>query len=619
MALIKSLDKTDLRSLKYGRDRFDGDSSKQPFIQVPIPGGTSTLIKSLDKTDLRSLKYGRDRFDGDSSKQPFIQVPIPGGTSTLGGALAHDFILRGGPRAITDAGIDVLRLSKYFKTTSGVLFTAKQNLLSRTAVPAQGGTPQAPKLFNEGSYTPLSTLAQAGVVALGTHLNKQGNPFADTGVFSTNPNLYFNKVVESNKAEKNTFFLSDIFTPTTGDDTSGIINFGTINNLQQGKGTTSTTLSGEFANRLTNLWYTRQYLNEDIVDILSYSGGPGSTLGIGKTNIKFARGNSSGQDVRTNQVLVNTRLFPQNTNVLDFKQTAEQTSNNTRPSSPILQDFRKKLRNQINVTKAPDYDTNNIESRVNIGGTTTKQGPGYAAEKNLVSYTKGSGIGPIDNINFLLPYTSSSAHITPATNDLVQFRIALIDNNTPTFKTFIHFRAFLDSMADSYNATWNPDQYLGRSENFYNYGGFTRTISLSWTVAAQSKEELIPMYKKLNLLASSLAGDYSTSGYMRGMLSQLTVGGYLYEQPGIITQLTYDIPQESPWEIGINDEGITDNSVREMPHIIRVTGFSFTPIYRKKPQFGAPFISLENSNGTLYNNSSDIVSAKQRFSTSSTL
>ncbi len=298
------------------------------------------------KTDLKSLKYGRDRFDGGSSGQPFIQVPIPDGTSTLGGALAQDYILRGGPRAITDAGVDVLRLSKYFKTTSGVLFTTKQNILSRTATPAQGGTKQAPKLFNEGSYTPLSTLAQAGVVALGTHLNKQGNPFADTGVFSTNPNLYFNKVVESNKAGENTFFLSSTFNPTIGANI-----FGTINNIQQGKGTTSTTLLGEFANRLTNLWYTRQYLNEDIVNILKYSGGPGSTLGVGQTFIKFARGNGSDRDVRTNQkVQTDTQLFPQNTNVLDFKQTANQTSNSTRPSSPVLQDFRKQLRNQTNVT-----------------------------------------------------------------------------------------------------------------------------------------------------------------------------------------------------------------------------------------------------------------------------
>lgn len=540
------------------------------------------LIKSLGKTDLRSLKYGRDRFDGGSSGQPFIQIPIPEGTSTLGGALAHDFILRGGPRALADSATDVKRIQRFFNTTPGFLFSTKQDLLSRTASPAQGGTKQAPKLFNEGKYLTISTLSQVGSVAFGTHLNKQGDPFASTGVFSTNPNLYFNKVVESNKAGENRYSLSP---------TNFVLRIPPLK------------FTGEFANRLTNLWYTKQYLNEDKVNILSYSGGPGSTLGVGQTFIKFARGNNSGQDVRTN-VLVNTQqLFPQNTNVLDFQQTVEQTSNNTRPSSPILQDFRKQLRNQTNVTKAPDYNLNNIESRVNIGGTGTKQGPGYAAEKNLVSYTNGSGIGPIDRINSLLPYTSSSANTTPATNDLVQFRIALIDNNNPIFKTFIHFRAFLDSMTDSYNASWNPDQYLGRSENFYNYNGFTRTISLSWTVAAQSKEELIPMYKKLNLLASSLAGDYSTSGYMRGILSQLTVGGYLYEQPGVITQLSYDIPQESPWEIGINDEGTTDDSIRELPHIIKVNGFSFIPIYRQKPQFGSPFISLANSSGDLYSTS----------------
>jgi hypothetical protein len=52
-------------------------------------------------------------------------------------------------------------------------------------------------------------------------------------------------------------------------------------------------------------------------------------------------------------------------------------------------------------------------------------------------------------------------------------------------------------------------------------------MSLSWTVVAQSKQELIPMYKKLNYLASSLTPDYSPNGYMRGNLVQLTVGGYV--------------------------------------------------------------------------------------------
>jgi hypothetical protein len=149
----------------------------------------------------------------------------------------------------------------------------------------------------------------------------------------------------------------------------------------------------------------------------------------------------------------------------------------------------------------------------------------------------------------------------------------------------MHFRAFLGSISDSYTANWNGFNYLGRGEQFYTYGGFTRQISLSWTVAAQSKEELIPMYKKLNYLASTLAPDYSPNGYMRGNLVQLTIGGYLYEQPGFITSLTYEMGEDSPWEIGVGStDGSEDGTVKELTQIIKVSGFTFTPIQKFIPR-----------------------------------
>jgi hypothetical protein len=43
------------------------------------------------------------------------------------------------------------------------------------------------------------------------------------------------------------------------------------------------------------------------------------------------------------------------------------------------------------------------------------------------------------------------------------------------------------------------------------------------------------MYKKLNYLASICAPNYSGNGYMAGNIVRLTIGGYLYQQPGIIT------------------------------------------------------------------------------------
>jgi hypothetical protein len=148
----------------------------------------------------------------------------------------------------------------------------------------------------------------------------------------------------------------------------------------------------------------------------------------------------------------------------------------------------------------------------------------------------------------------------------------------------MHFRAFIDSYDDSYSADWSSNQYVGRADKVYRYGGFDRSINMSWTVAAQSKEELIPMYQKLNFLASVCAPDYSDFGFMRGNLISLTVGGWLHEQVGFMDGITYSVPQESPWEIAIDENGNSDPSVKEMPMIIQVTGFKFTPIHSFLPQ-----------------------------------
>ena len=153
----------------------------------------------------------------------------------------------------------------------------------------------------------------------------------------------------------------------------------------------------------------------------------------------------------------------------------------------------------------------------------------------------------------------------------------------------MHFRAFIDSFSDNYSAEWNAINYMGRAEKFYKYKGFDRTINMSFTVVAQSRPEITAMYDKLNFLASSLAPEYldsSSSGYMAGNIAYLTLGGYVHEQPGIITQLTYDIPEESPWEIGITTDGkpADPKDVRQLPHIIRVTNFQFIPIHTFRPE-----------------------------------
>jgi len=602
------------------------------------------------RTDLKSLRYGKDTPGGGYSGQPYIQDKIPDGFTSK----SPDFLLRNGYLAPVNALTDVERLGKMFgdlKSPNGILFIAKQNILSNSAVRTQGSG-----ILNEGIYNPLSTLAQAGVVAFGGHLNKQGiNPFAPTGAYSNG--ISISALADLDNALYSNVIKADNFAALNSPD--GILR-NRLYALYEGK---------ILNNAIGGFARSRNNISALPSNILEYRGGPGSTLGVGTTSIRFADQRTgvnnplatsnpnyfngrntkqftpgdylktidspynkgvSGKFLRlTGDRLVNNynddgesfgtyfynvyepavegNTWPTNTplihanNTFTYNQEDIIQSNVNPPLgnhlSPKIQDFRKVLRASLGETTkeakqatnlgatpiAPNYQTKNMAVRVNIGD------PGQRAGKSYASYTRGvigpdgNPTGPLDKITALPIYRSSAVDTELPVNDLVRFRIAAIDGSNPNFKTFMHFRAFIDSFSDSYSASWGSVKYLGRGENFYNYNGFDRTISLSFTVAAQSKPELIPMYKKLNYLASNLAPDYSPFGYMRGPLVQLTVGGYLYEQPGFISAITYDIPDNSPWEIGINDAGDNDPSVKELPHRINVSNFSFTPIHNFVP------------------------------------
>jgi len=579
-------------------------------------------------TDLKSLRYGKDRVGGGNSNQPYIKSPIPENRNQLDRSGGIDFLLRGGTLTPSRAVEDVSRLTKMFgdfKSPNGVLFTAKQNLLSRTGVKTQ-----ASGILNEGVYLPTSTLLQAAGNAFGIHLNKQGiNPFRNTSPDNGTGSLFglrdplglnvYAQVIKNTQDKKDNRLvqLANRKLNVSVNDTTTPTSFSPL---------------GAIIGVVSNILSTSPQISSNPNEILNYGGGPGSILGVGKTSIKRYSFTDEGKTkaetapkstknvygktffptitptqtskdgvftLRDSYLYTNTNdglnfdkvgnsIFKGKYYVLDSKTIFNKT---TSKDTTQISDFREAIPasqvfsggKQNILSNAPNYRTKNIENRVNLGD------PGKR-NKNVSSYTNGltrpdgTKYGALDSITAMPLYQSDKGNHSGKRNDLVKFSIGIIDNNSPNNRTYIHFRAFLDSMDDNYNAEWNGFKYMGRGENFYRYNGFTRNINLGWTVAAQSKEELIPMYQKLNFLASSLTPDYSANGYMRGNLAVLTVGGYLFEQPGIINSINYSVPTESPWEIGISDTAGFDNTVKELPHIIRVTGFSFTPIHTFVPK-----------------------------------
>ena len=560
------------------------------------------------KTDLRSLRFGSpnnpgDRPAGGWSNQPYISTPIgadflaptPNRFAIGNGS---DFILRGGASAFVDASTDVVRLGKMFtdiKSPNGIQFLAKQNLLSMTGVNIFAGynaitrTANRARL-NDGIYTPLSTFLAAGPIGnlIGGHPLKQGSDPTGNNIAFSRPQ-YTNLVNRSNPVLRNNSRLL--------------------------------TLDKKFVRQQT------------FGPLFSYLGGPnaGADVASVNTTINFAKdGTRTGIN---NPEFTGNRpfFFGKGGATLTNTELNRLSSFNSFRTTGKAIDFRKQItskvigvtqhdiarRNGI-LTNAPDYNQKNFEKRVNAGN------PGNPA-LNRSNYSSGA-IDPttgksnvVNKINALYMYNADNVtQQNDAVNDFVKFRFAVINPDNPKKKTFVHFPAFFDgAITDNMGANWGSFKYLGRGEEFFNYEGFTRDVGFSFQVVAQSKPELSIMYQKLNYLQSTLAPNFSENGFMRGNIHQVTIGGYFFEQPGVITSLNFTMPTESPWEIGIPSSNQStssvggntyrDPAVKELTHIINVS-VQFKPIQRFLPQtIGSPF-DTTNKNGIFGKNE-----IKQKF------
>ena len=275
---------------------------------------------------------------------------------------------------------------------------------------------------------------------------------------------------------------------------------------------------------------------------------------------------------------------PDSRNVLDFRQLKNAQGARTTP-------FTDYSRTTVNNPGASFIR----EERVNLGNPgqlDIKRGFAY----NVYDERTVDGLNALDVIRI-----DDGDFTSQAFRDLIRFRIEAVDTDNPEESDVMFFRALLDSYNDNFNGSWNEFTYNGRGESLYNYGGFNRDIGFDFKIAAQSRHEMMPLYRKLNFLCSQTAPDYSGGTRMRGPFVKITIGSLLDRTPGFIKSVGLSWDKDYPWEINITgpEEG-NDREMQVLPHVLNVS-VKFQPVHNFLPQKSitdSPFLFKHERNGS---------------------
>jgi hypothetical protein len=632
------------------------------------------------KSNLKDLKFDKDTRGGGSSGQPYLKGGLPENSpagEALADVVrfSKDYPLRGGASSLIFSTQDTIRVSRFLNDfPNGALFTSKQIGLERSNPLMETGD-RGTRFTLDGSTANINTqrynlnanlLAQVASQGTGIHIPRAG--------FNTNDlldpkNKYEYIVKERNEeglnrleALYNTKIQGKTLDPSVSlylKERTGISDLNTeILNYPGGPGS-SYGLGNTLIPRVTDTSNSYQiyidnpkgFTKEGYKPTFKESERPSSgkvnyfnTLGLSDyikdKNIAFLkntlfRSDGNNTDFNLSTVLSDTLPTPKNLSqqghdpntAKDFirpeinitpsfsnTQKYSQLLKNKEQSGPgfVLQDFRKYTDTS---TLSSDYTDPSgsiiIEKRLKLGDP----GARPRSQRKYINQVN-NGVGQ-DKINLIPLYSSTGDPIQDnGVRDMIKFCIEVMDNDTSGSTVPLHFRAYITDFSDNIGATWNGQKYMGRGEDFYTYQGFTREVSFNLKIAAQSKQEMMPLYQKLNYLASSLMPDYNSNGFMRGNLHKLTVGEWFYRTPGILKSMNIKIQNDYPWEIKYNEpetrnfgrddfqkkvevsnhkngnvpeistkfqDSNSDADMMELPQILDIS-FTFTPILNNLPR-----------------------------------
>ena len=150
-------------------------------------------------------------------------------------------------------------------------------------------------------------------------------------------------------------------------------------------------------------------------------------------------------------------------------------------------------------------------------------------------------------------------------------------------KNVMPFRCTLTGLSDSFSPSWNRIDIMGRPDGAYQYSSFERSISFGFIAHATSRSEMIPMWRKLNYLASYTMPEYNAKAAPSGPFMRLTIGDLYHRCPGFLTALSYTFPDEGSWDIAADFDNSTHAEPKQLPMSVEVS-VTYTIISDYRPQ-----------------------------------
>ena len=163
------------------------------------------------------------------------------------------------------------------------------------------------------------------------------------------------------------------------------------------------------------------------------------------------------------------------------------------------------------------------------------------------------------------------------TKDFIKFRIRDAVNGK-----YIIFPALLEgNISDNSSAESTPISYIGRADKVYVYGGYTRSISFSVNIVANSSLDIPIIWEKVNYAKGLVLPQYKNFNFAGrtdttrpvAPICYLTLGDLFNDAPGMFTSVNLAIPEGSTWTL-------TDG--RQVPHICTLA-FEFTYLGKETP------------------------------------